>query len=646
LTGQRPHKGKLVEVLSQLGKTVPPAPRTLNSDIDPKLEMICLKAMELLPAARWPSMDHFKQALESWLAGAAPKRQVSETNPDESTVIELPVPINRPNRQMTRHRKRIIALMLASVVLFAASVFYISTKRGTVKIEVDDPNVEVHVDGRRIELKNLEEPLSLWIGKHQLEVRYGSMVVETRSFQLEHGLKKLIKVKFDPKATAHTSTSPPSNSSNFDLADSRPATVIAERGQQSSNIGTNTPATTNSVATSLRAAAADIKPAGTPNGAAVLRETAVDRVPTNDQERLASWIFQQGGSLSYRQGISQREISQLPDLPTTGATLIGIRLPQPKIWDDEDRQRLAMNTNWEHFELQQGFLTDVDYELLSKMPKVTSLMLSGGKITPARLGFIAQMKSLTSLRFHGVQVPSLAPLTPLRKLTVLWISANPGSTESTSEESLTIDALAQLQNVTDLNLSGQKFPLSEMNLITQLPRLTRLHLNGTAITDQELDQLAACPMLQSIYLDRTQVSDAGVARFIEASHSRLYGISITDSNITDAALLPLSKCQGLLDLNVAETSIGDAGLAAIADCKNMSSLWLTNTQVTDAGIASLAGLTRVMTLDLSHTNTTDESVPLLSRMKKLNYLGVRTTKITSSGYARLQDALPQCRIDW
>lgn len=647
LTGQRPYQGRMVDVLTQLTQSAPPPPRAVNPDVDPHLEFICLRAMASRTSDRWPSMEQFHIALGAWLSPTS--ALIPAANPVETAVetegyvpIPIRVPITpeaetpqatqkRPGRPIVNAgqviaeigqalKSRLVLALLSCAALYAAGVFYISTRQGTVKIEVSDPGVEIHVDGREVELTNLEHPLTFWVGEHQLEVRHGDMVVETRNFRIERGPNRRIQVTYQPHVAP--------------IATSR-ATTERDRTTLNQDLAIKTPAGGTSALHTRVERKSETSPQSSPLRTAV-----------TEQERTANWFFQNGGGITYRQGTSQREVTQLGDLPTANWVLIGGRLPQARAWTEEDRTRLAANPDWEFFDLPISAFTDQDFQLLSQFQNVTSLMLSGGKINSMQLGWIAKMNQLTSLRFHGVQVPSVKPLTPLHKLAVLWISANPHLVGSASATAVELEALGQFPNIMDLNLTGQTFAPSTFSLIAGLPRLSRLHLNSTAITDAGLDQLGTCPMLQTLFLDRTSVTDAGVSRFLEATHSRLYGISITDSSLTDRGLLPLSKCPQLLDLNIADTAVGDEGLKAIADCRNVSSLWLTNTRVTDAGIVTIKRLQRVMTLDLSGTRITDESVPILSEFRKLNFLGLRSTRMTAQGITKLQEALPQCRIDY
>lgn len=70
LTGKLPHEGPPQVVLYHAIHSTPPAPRTLNTQIPPELEAICLKAMARRPEDRFANCKELAEALENWLRSA------------------------------------------------------------------------------------------------------------------------------------------------------------------------------------------------------------------------------------------------------------------------------------------------------------------------------------------------------------------------------------------------------------------------------------------------------------------------------------------------------------------------------------------------------------------------------------------------
>jgi hypothetical protein len=79
-------------------------------------------------------------------------------------------------------------------LVFLGVVLYVTTNRGQIKIEVDDPGAVVQVDGGEVRIEKLGEPITLRPGKHQLVVKRGDVVVETREFTVVRGVNPVLKI--------------------------------------------------------------------------------------------------------------------------------------------------------------------------------------------------------------------------------------------------------------------------------------------------------------------------------------------------------------------------------------------------------------------------------------------------------------------
>jgi hypothetical protein len=69
LTGRRPFEGPAAVVIARAASEEPPAPRSINPEIPPDLEAICLKAMERDLAKRYANTANLAADLERWLNG-------------------------------------------------------------------------------------------------------------------------------------------------------------------------------------------------------------------------------------------------------------------------------------------------------------------------------------------------------------------------------------------------------------------------------------------------------------------------------------------------------------------------------------------------------------------------------------------------
>ena len=141
------------------------------------------------------------------------------------------------------------------------------------------------------------------------------------------------------------------------------------------------------------------------------------------------------------------------------------------------------------------------------------------------------------------------------------------------------------------------------------------------ITDREMAHIATLSDLRFLHLGgQTQVTDAGVAY--------------------------VSRLTELEKLYLNDTKISDAGTTYLRPLKNLVFLGLSGTQVSDAGLVHLAGLTKLKQLVLANTNVSDAGLRHLEGLKSLGMLSLEKTRVTDEGVEKLQQALPNCRIDY
>jgi hypothetical protein len=92
-------------------------------------------------------------------------------------------------------------------------------------------------------------------------------------------------------------------------------------------------------------------------------------------------------------------------------------------------------------------------------------------------------------------------------------------------------------------------------------------------------------------------------------------------------------------------STTDANLGELCELRDLYNLGLKGTSVTDKGMRTVAALRQLYSLDLARTGITDVGLRRLERLSKLSYLDLHNCpNITDAGVARLQKALPKCKI--
>ncbi|HKB37888.1 MAG TPA: family 16 glycoside hydrolase, partial [Gemmataceae bacterium] len=182
LTGRVPFQGSMGQVMAQFLTQPPPRPGSLRRGLDPKLEAICLKAMAKKAGDRHAGMQAFADALDAWLGGTQ----------------RLPAPTAHPRRR----RWPLVAAALAGVAAVALGVvLYVNTRQGKIRIEVNDPNAVVFIDGEEVRIEKLGEPITLKPGEHGLVVKRGDGVAITKDFTVMRGDNPVLKITLDPPGT-------------------------------------------------------------------------------------------------------------------------------------------------------------------------------------------------------------------------------------------------------------------------------------------------------------------------------------------------------------------------------------------------------------------------------------------------------------
>ncbi len=189
----------------------------------------------------------------------------------------------------------------------------------------------------------------------------------------------------------------------------------------------------------------------------------------------------------------------------------------------------------------------------------------------------------------------------------------------------------------------KRFTDADMEHVESLPRLKMLRLGGANITNDGLQHLAVLTDLEELSLHRTQVGDAGLEHV--QGLTQLRRLNLYATNISDSGLKYLKRFGRLEDLCLAKTKVTDAGLAQLEVLNQLQTLQINSTQVTDSGLEHLKALTQLQYLDLENTQVTDAGLEPIEGFAKLERLDLCGTKVTDVGVAKLQQALPNCKIN-
>jgi RND family efflux transporter MFP subunit len=249
----------------------------------------------------------------------------------------------------------------------------------------------------------------------------------------------------------------------------------------------------------------------------------------------------------------------------------------------------------------------------------------------------------------------------------------PGKTEKSvflggwSVTDADLEHLQGLNQLESLNLSNANVTDAGLECLNWATQLNSLNLTFTKVTDAGLEHIKGLTNLQSLSLHGIGVTDAGVERLKTLTNLRelsLYNTAITDAGlehlkgltklqsldlgatkITGAGLKHISGLAELQSLNLIWTQLTDAGLDYLEGLSKLQSLNLWSTKVTDTGLVHLKGLTQLQSLELGRSKVTDAGLEHLKGLTQLQSLGLAETKVTDEGVKKLQQALPNCKIE-
>ena len=126
---------------------------------------------------------------------------------------------------------------------------------------------------------------------------------------------------------------------------------------------------------------------------------------------------------------------------------------------------------------------------------------------------------------------------------------------------------------------------------------------------------------------------------------RLKMLRLGSANITNAGLQHLAILTDLEDLSLGRTQVSDAGLEHVQGLTQLRRLNLYATNISDSGLEYLKGLGQLKALYLGKTKVSDACLEPLQGLSQLEELYLNDTQVTDEGVKKLQQALPNCKIE-
>jgi hypothetical protein len=162
-------------------------------------------------------------------------------------------------------------------------------------------------------------------------------------------------------------------------------------------------------------------------------------------------------------------------------------------------------------------------------------------------------------------------------------------------------------------------------------------------SDAEMVALGQLSRVDTLVLNHASVTGDGFAHLDGMTSLRWLTLTPT-GGLTGPRIIPLRTLTRLQGLNLDRTDVTDAGLRRLAGLSGLELLGLTGTKVTDSGLKNLEGLASLESLYLDGTQVSDEGLVSLKRLGKLKRLTLKGTKVTPSGASEFRQARPKVKL--
>lgn len=194
-----------------------------------------------------------------------------------------------------------------------------------------------------------------------------------------------------------------------------------------------------------------------------------------------------------------------------------------------------------------------------------------------------------------------------------------------------------------LGLNGTQITDKSIRYFLMIPTLDKLEIGDTEITDEGLKKLAKSRSIRYLSLSvGRRITNDGIKNI--SKMPQLMSLQLDDSIGVDGKCLAyIPDMQNLRFLNLENLKLTKEDLEHLASAK-LSSLNLSNCQLDDPCLEPLTKISTLRALNLAGNNFTDKGLISLSKLP-LTQLTVKACPgVTDSGVEKLKAAIPGCKI--
>lgn len=199
---------------------------------------------------------------------------------------------------------------------------------------------------------------------------------------------------------------------------------------------------------------------------------------------------------------------------------------------DSDLAHLSKLSSLERLELSGPHITDAGLAHLKDLTNLRWFEYFGRSLTSAGLIHLRGMSRLEGLVLRGTMVNSLKPLANLQNITTLNLTGAP-------IDGVGLAPVAGFSRLKSLNLTASQVEDAGLVHVAGLANLNYLTLNGTHVTDAGLVHLANLPRLRHLGLGLTAITDAGITSLSNLKQCQF--ISVHGTGVTQSCVSSMKK---------------------------------------------------------------------------------------------------------
>ncbi|MDO4627940.1 MAG: hypothetical protein Q4C70_02025 [Planctomycetia bacterium] len=208
-------------------------------------------------------------------------------------------------------------------------------------------------------------------------------------------------------------------------------------------------------------------------------------------------------------------------------------------------------------------------------------------------------------------------------------------------------SLEQIASLKDLRLTLDGVEDREVECFQNLENITVLNMKGSnGLTDDGLRYFAGMKRLRELRLHSGSMSAEGLDFLDELTELEV--LRIPAKVATEELCEKIGKLENLRELLLVGGNYSAKGIWHLRNLEKLEFLDISgNTVVSDMDLQALEGLSALKTLNVTRCiRLTDESLLSIAKLKNLERVDLRYCDgISANGVKKLQEALPNCKIE-